>query len=263
MNLLSHITLGLAISESLGLNIIPVLLGTIIPDMDYLTGLTHRTLTHSLLFVIIISLVVYNKNKKNGISLFIGLTSHLLLDVLTTQGIMLAWPIKTFYTYSLFNSLETTPNLFIIIISLIIVWNKDIIRENLRFLGYKKVQIITYSILLIPLILVIPYYQYQIYKCETASLNTIYSDINAYDEECVTLNGLVCSELDSYTSSSNNNYLIFNLCQENQSIKVWMLQSLNQDLNLNDTISITGLFTTKFAENYGYELYMIKKLRKD
>jgi inner membrane protein len=260
MNLLSHIALGLALSEVLRLELLWVIIGVVLPDVDYLIGVTHRTIMHSAVFVALISLLMYKSNKRKGVSLFIGLSSHLLLDVFTTQGVMLLWPVKTFYSYGLFNSGETAPNLLVIIISLVILWNKDIISSKLSLLGYKKVQKYTYSIILIPLLLVIPYYYFQLSQCEQTSINDLLSNAEVFSEACVVVNGIVCSEVDEYTSSSATVYNIFDLCDGDESIKVWLLSSLNPDLEFNDNVTITSLFTTKFEEP---ELYMVKSVRKD
>ena len=58
MNLLSHILFGLTLGETLGLDIVGVMLGAVIPDFDYLLNITHRTVMHSLLFVIIIFILL-------------------------------------------------------------------------------------------------------------------------------------------------------------------------------------------------------------
>lgn len=260
MNLLSHVTLALALSQTLGLNMLYLIIGAVLPDFDYLIGVTHRTIMHSLLFLVIIFLISYKINKKKGTSLLIGLLSHVLLDVLTTQGVMLLWPIKTFYTYSLFNSLENTPNLLVIIVSLILLWNKDIISEKLRLLGYKKVQLLTYTLLLAPILLTIPYYYCQISQCNLTSINELLSNSERFKEECVTLQSKICSSINEYTSSSGNTYDLFTICEDNSTLQVWLLNSLNTGLFEGDNITISGFFTTKFEEP---ELYMIKSVRKN
>lgn len=261
MNLLSHVTLALAISECLSLNILWVVMGSLIPDIDYLIGVTHRTIMHSLLFTAIIGFAAVKYDKRKGTSLIIGLLSHLLLDVLTIQGVMLLWPVQNFYSYSLFPSLNDTMNLLIVIISIILLWNKDIIIDKLKNLGHKKVQILTYSLLLIPLIGTIPYYHYNInYECENISLNELLNNQGVYNEACVTINGIVCSQVSDYTSNAGNDYLIFNVCSEEESLIVWLLKPVYSIVEVNNSLTLTGLFTTKFEEP---ELYMIKSVRKN
>jgi membrane-bound metal-dependent hydrolase YbcI (DUF457 family) len=88
-----------------------LLLGALLPDIDYLPDFflgtqIHRTFTHSILFLIII-VVVYlilkmfkiKEIKHYTLMLTIGLISHLILDMFYTPGIMLFWPLKNYYSY--------------------------------------------------------------------------------------------------------------------------------------------------------------------
>ncbi len=56
----------------------------------------HRTVTHSLLFMIALGAVLSFFSVPTGIrsGLLIGIASHLLLDAATTRGIAFLWPIK-------------------------------------------------------------------------------------------------------------------------------------------------------------------------
>lgn len=81
-------------------------IGTVLPDIDYLLDWTleletHRTFTHSLLFLITTPFILYlilkiiknNERKTGAIALGVGILTHLLLDMLTsTGGIPLLWP---------------------------------------------------------------------------------------------------------------------------------------------------------------------------
>lgn len=242
---------ALTLGQVLGLDLFALVLGAIIPDFDYLFGITHRTMIHSLLFVIILSFISIKKNKRVGTSLFIGLSSHLLLDVLTTQGVMLLWPLNTFFSYGLFNSMDNSVNLLFVLMSLIILWNKDIIQHKLSNIGYKKVQTLTFSVLLIPIIFVIPYYYLQINSCS----NVLINELNK--EECVNVNGRICSEITTYTSNSGNDYDIFTLCDKESNIQVWLLNSINPGIHENDSVNIIGDYTLKFDTP---EIYMIKHI---
>ncbi|PIU61177.1 hypothetical protein COS83_04740 [archaeon CG07_land_8_20_14_0_80_38_8] len=256
MNLLTHVLFGLAIGEVLNLELAGVILGSVLPDFDYLIGITHRTFTHSLLFILLISLIFYKKDKRFSTSLLIGFASHLLLDAFTTQGIMLLYPLNNFYSYNLFDSSSTAPNLLVIIFSLIIFLNKDVIQHKLSRIGSRKVRLFTYSFLLIPLFAVIPYYYWIISQCASSSIPELLAGASEYEGKCVSINALVCSENDYYSSSAGTDYVIFDACSDNDSLTVWMLDSFGSPV-INDNITIIGIFTSKFYETSGYELYKI------
>ena len=82
-----------------------LLLGGILPDIDFLLDWTlgydtHRTLTHSFIFLGLAILIVYvlfsvlKHQEKKQFALFIGLgiIAHLFLDSLFGAGIPLLWP---------------------------------------------------------------------------------------------------------------------------------------------------------------------------
>ncbi|MCE7747944.1 MAG: metal-dependent hydrolase [Candidatus Heimdallarchaeota archaeon] len=95
-------------------------LGAILPDFDifimafvYLfigekASVVHRSLTHSLLFLIVVPGIVVSlnfipkiKNKKNydflglGIGLFFGLAVHILIDMMYLTGVYFLWPFSS------------------------------------------------------------------------------------------------------------------------------------------------------------------------
>ena len=85
-------------------------IGGLIPDIDHpksflgsaiqpvstilMTTIGHRTLTHSLLFVFLISFVASMFNIMLGVGLGIGMLSHIVLDLLTpkTNGVAFLYP---------------------------------------------------------------------------------------------------------------------------------------------------------------------------
>ena len=83
-----------------------LLLGGILPDADFLFDwflgtAIHRTVTHSIFFIIAIFLIVYFILKRYNLQskayfIGIGIVTHIILDVVFTPGIMLFWPF-TYY----------------------------------------------------------------------------------------------------------------------------------------------------------------------
>ncbi len=80
-----------------------LLLGSLLPDADFLIDWTfgteiHRTLTHSFLFVVLSFMAAYFifwKNPEGKIiagSLAAGIVTHLFLDMFLSQGVPLFWP---------------------------------------------------------------------------------------------------------------------------------------------------------------------------
>lgn len=90
-----------------------LVLGSLLPDIDH-TGSSigrkvplldnvisfvfgHRSFTHSLLFLALSYLIFKQVSWPESIELglWLGMFSHMLLDMLTKQGIKFLWPIKT------------------------------------------------------------------------------------------------------------------------------------------------------------------------
>ncbi len=89
-----------------------LLLGGILPDADFLLDWTfgtdlHRTISHSLLFLIIVPALVYlffsifKNPEKKQFALFMGLgiATHLFLDGFSTYGIPLLWPMGGYFSF--------------------------------------------------------------------------------------------------------------------------------------------------------------------
>jgi len=82
-----------------------LLLGGILPDTDFLLDWTfgydtHRTLTHSLLFLMLVPIIVYTlftilkhpEKKQFALFMGLGITTHLVLDSIFGGGVPLLWP---------------------------------------------------------------------------------------------------------------------------------------------------------------------------
>lgn len=96
-----------------------LLLGSILPDTDFLIDWTlghdtHRTFTHSILFLLVVPLVIYilfsfcKHPEKDYFAFFIGtgIATHLFLDSFFGFGVPLLWP--SMLHYSFFSGI--TPN---------------------------------------------------------------------------------------------------------------------------------------------------------
>ena len=97
-----------------------ILVGAIIPDIDYIMEWTwfketHRTFTHSILFVLFMGVLLFlvfsivkrfsNRyldkinHKHIGILFSIGILTHLLLDMIFVPGVPLLWPYDLYFSY--------------------------------------------------------------------------------------------------------------------------------------------------------------------
>ncbi len=66
---------------------------SLIPDLDMKLKIKHRTLTHSFLALFIVAvLALWFGNHRVTTALVLGYASHLILDMLTIQGIELFYP---------------------------------------------------------------------------------------------------------------------------------------------------------------------------
>jgi membrane-bound metal-dependent hydrolase YbcI (DUF457 family) len=83
--------------------------GALIPDVDYLFSFIfgvniHRMFFHSLLFVLILFFIVYIilknlKLEREAYFVFIGVLSHIILDMFIFPGAMLFWPLGTWFSF--------------------------------------------------------------------------------------------------------------------------------------------------------------------
>ena len=80
----THVVAGLAIAYAFGLDPVHVVIGTLLPDADY--KLLHRRLLHNL-FVLFLVLFL-------SFEVFVGMLSHITLDMLTKMGVGLLWPVS-------------------------------------------------------------------------------------------------------------------------------------------------------------------------
>ncbi len=90
-----------------------LLFGSLLPDVDFLIDWTlgtefHRTFTHSLLFVVagfaVVYIVLYlfhhPEKKAAAAALAVGISSHLLLDMIASHGVPLFWPSLIHFSFT-------------------------------------------------------------------------------------------------------------------------------------------------------------------
>lgn len=80
-------------------------IGGTAPDWDFYFGIKHRTITHSLLFLFISSLLISILNLNTGLIWFISYGLHLIADSFTKMGVPFLYPfIKKNYGFKLIKS---------------------------------------------------------------------------------------------------------------------------------------------------------------
>ncbi|WP_052400240.1 metal-dependent hydrolase [Geoglobus acetivorans] len=87
----------------------------VISDLDLVIGIKHRTVTHSLIFAILVALLSGIINPAYGILALYGILNHIILDMLTRSGVELYWPLKRRVRISGFSYNSVIPNYTIIL----------------------------------------------------------------------------------------------------------------------------------------------------
>ena len=243
MNLLSHAFFGLALASCLGLDAVYTTIGAVLPDIDYLINVSHRTATHSLLFWLIISSIAFAKNRKKGMSISLGMLSHLLLDSITTQGIGLLWPLNEMFGFFLFNSMGKTPNLIVILVCLTLILNSSKLSHSLKSHGIAKAHIL----FLIALLFSIPFTIFTDSQCSAVAINHMLDNSEEYEGRCVIVDGYLCSNITSYQAKSGAIYNMFYLC--NGSSRILIFSSSEYRINpASSSMRVKGIFTTRYRE---------------
>lgn len=96
----THLVIGLAISIPLIVRE-PIsawgLLGAIAPDWDFYLGLKHRTITHSLLSLVLTTATIRLLEPHIALGWFICYISHLIADSFTIMGTPFLYPFNKKY----------------------------------------------------------------------------------------------------------------------------------------------------------------------
>ena len=123
----THTTIAIAaaIPTIAYLNIPPVsilgIIGAMAPDWDFLLGLKHRTVTHSLLLLFISSFLISIYDVNISLIWFISYFLHLVADSFTRMGVPFLYPfIKKNYGFKLIRT-GGAEDMFIFILALFLI----------------------------------------------------------------------------------------------------------------------------------------------
>ena len=133
-------TAGYLITSDLQFSLYAVIFG-LMSDLDLIVGIKHRTATHSIVFLLSVSALAGMINSLAGVAAFLGIGSHILLDMLTKSGVQLYWPIKRRVRVARFSYDGLLPNYAIILscwILIIYTGGAEAVREIERVLGMLK-----------------------------------------------------------------------------------------------------------------------------
>lgn len=97
------------------------IIGSVAPDWDLYLGIKHRTITHSLLFLLISSVLVGVFNIDMAILWFIAYALHLIADSFTKMGVPFLFPfIKKKYGLKLIYA-SGAEDLFVLLVAIYII----------------------------------------------------------------------------------------------------------------------------------------------
>lgn len=258
MNTITHAILALALSEAFMLNPLVTTISAILPDIDSLIGITHRTITHSLLFMLITSLIIYKiKGIRLTYAFIIGFSSHLITDSITPMGIPLFYPLETYYSFNLVNWDDLITNLGIILASALVIINKNKIHEYL--LSLKKGRaLLSVNIFIIAWFLVLIFFPVKGCIGDLEKINTLLNIMPG--ETGALINGTICSNITIEKSNAGNEYQVFTLCDNTGNITVYKgAWIMDNNLSIGDNVLICGVFTRKYSKP---EIYYVTNVTK-
>lgn len=251
---ITHLIFSLGIGKILNLHLIPLVIGSLFPDMDSLFPfISHRTVFHSIFFILGVSLILYPKFRNKSISFFLGCFTHLFLDSFTSIGVNTFWPIPFEYGFNIASS--DIMNVVFLLTGIVLILSSKTIQSILVNYEPGKIRIVTYSLIAFFFVFLGIFGKMEL-KCSSpeTSISSLNSSLNNKE---VLVKGTVCSEIEYYISKTENKYEIFNLCQENNSIKIWKLDNILEKPVINKSVSVCGIYTLAYDKP---EIYMIKYL---
>jgi inner membrane protein len=256
---ITHVVTALTLSTLLVLNMPFVVFGAVLPDIDQLLPIAHRTFFHSLLFgLVIIALVHWKFGKRASMSLSIGFFSHIALDAITPMGVTFLYPYMKNFSFNLVASGDPVFNLGIIAICGVLLANQHTIIEKLNQLPPVKIRRVTFGFMAVFSIVLLLAPQHAV-TCEGSptTISSLIANQGGYDGVQVITNGTVCSEIESYTSYAGNLYQIFDLC-DGDSVEVWKLYDIDTPyFSEGEEVELCGTFTLDYSEpEINYIIYL-------
>jgi membrane-bound metal-dependent hydrolase YbcI (DUF457 family) len=256
---ITHVVAALTLSMLLVLDMPFVVFGAVVPDMDLLLPIAHRTFFHSLLFgLLLTALVQWKFGKRASISLFLGFFSHIALDAITPMGVMFLYPYLRSFSFRLVASGDPVFNIGTIALCGVLLANRYAIVEMLNHFPPKKIRRFTFGfVALFSVALILAPQRAVTCEGEYASISSLIAQQDAYDGVQVITNGTVCSDIDTYTSRAGNLYQIFLLC-DGENVKIWKLYDIEETVfSEGDTIELCGTFTLDYSEpEINYIIYL-------
>jgi inner membrane protein len=116
-----HLLFASVFSLAFGLNPYFTLFGSVFPDIEFLFGLEHRAMFHSIFVLLFVWFFIFFKNKRYGTSFFVGFISHLFLDLFSSYGVKILYPLSDVSFYIPVN--VDFASLFVFSISVVLIYN--------------------------------------------------------------------------------------------------------------------------------------------
>ena len=91
-----HFIFAIILSIFLEVPLLPLIMGSTIPDIDLMKMSKHRTITHSWIPLILLGLGFVMTNSVDLLAFLIGWASHIVLDLFDRKGVAFFYPSKTF-----------------------------------------------------------------------------------------------------------------------------------------------------------------------
>jgi membrane-bound metal-dependent hydrolase YbcI (DUF457 family) len=256
---ITHVVVALTLSTLLVLDMPFVVFGAVVPDIDQLVPMAHRTLFHSLLFgLVITALAHWRFGKRASMSLFIGFFSHIALDAITPMGVTFLYPYLRSFSFGVVASGDPVFNIGVLAVCGVLLANRHTIIEMLNHIPPKRIRRSTFGFMALFSVGLLLTPQRPV-TCEVGyiPLSDIMAGQQGYDGRQVLTNGTVCSGIDTYTSRAGNLYQIFDLC-DGESVKVWKLYDVEETVfSQGDDVELCGTFTLDYSEpEINYIIYL-------
>jgi membrane-bound metal-dependent hydrolase YbcI (DUF457 family) len=158
-----HIAIGYLIAKiicrvfNLDLNLPAILTFSLLPDIDLVVpGLLHRGPTHSILFILLISIALLAYLSKPSLPYIAALSTHSLIgDVITDGGVQLLWPfskewIQYSYSVTMTSSLEVYLETSLFILLMITMFLSGDLLKFLRPKNSNKLLFIPLATIVLP-----------------------------------------------------------------------------------------------------------------